>query len=468
MFFKLIMPNCAMRMNNMVKSGGRETKNIAKRFRNRDFSGNMGIAIKNSSWQVATTIISKIGSLFFVIIVARLLMPELYGLYGLALSTILLIGAFSDFGIGSAAQIFLSKNIDNNKKRAKAFFVYLTKFKLLLIFVTSLILILVAKWIAISYYDKPIFYALIVGALYFPLAQLGDYLKTLFTSRNNFKIMFWGEMVLQFSKLVIIPLTILFLLDRGLSSEVFLFWIFVALSFCVLILGIYYIIMTWIDYPFRNVKGKELSLEERKGVWKFIWPLSITIAFGLFFSSIDMVMLGHYVTSEFIGFYQVAFSLISSATTIIAFSSVAMLPLFSRLKGKRLEQGFKKVLYVTFFISLLSLIFTFVVADYLILFIYGTEYAMASLYLRVLGVLFISFPLIALYQTYYTSQERTKIIATLLILSTTVNIVFNFVFINIGLSYGMKEAVLGACFATIVSRYGYLTGLILFKNFKWK
>jgi len=233
-------------------------------------------------------------------------------------------------------------------------------------------------------------------------------------------------------------------------------------------LGIYYAIMTWLDYPFRNVKKQELNLEEVRGVWKFIWPLSATIAFGLFFSSIDMVMLGHYVASEFIGFYQVAFSLISSATTIIAFSGVAMLPLFSRLKGRKLERGFKRVFYVTLLISLLALIFTFLISDYLILIIYGSEYALASTYLRVLSALFISFPLIALYQTYYTSQERTKIIAALLIMSTIVNIILNYAFINIGLNYSMYYAVLGACTATIISRYGYLAGLILFKNSSWK
>jgi len=81
---------------------------LANRFRKKDFSGNEGRAIKNSSWQIATTLIAKIGSLLFTIIIARLMLPEIYGLYGLALSTILFMSIFSDMGICSAVMTYLS------------------------------------------------------------------------------------------------------------------------------------------------------------------------------------------------------------------------------------------------------------------------------------------------------------------------------------------------------------------------
>ena len=71
--------------NNFIKNEAKDAKEILKRIKNKDFSGNEGRAIKNSSWQIATTLTAKIGSLLFTIIIARLMLPEIYGLYGLAL-----------------------------------------------------------------------------------------------------------------------------------------------------------------------------------------------------------------------------------------------------------------------------------------------------------------------------------------------------------------------------------------------
>jgi len=106
-------------MNNVFKRKTRKTKEILERIKNKDFSGGEGQAIKNSTWQVATTLTAKIGSLLFTIIIARLMLPEVYGLYGLALSTILFMGVFNDFGISSALMTFVSKTIDKTPGKSK-------------------------------------------------------------------------------------------------------------------------------------------------------------------------------------------------------------------------------------------------------------------------------------------------------------------------------------------------------------
>ena len=86
-------------MKNVFKEEKNDFKEVLRRVKNRDFSGNTGLAIKNSIYQISTNSFSKIAALIFTIIVARLLMPELFGLYSLALSTILLFSAVSNIGI---------------------------------------------------------------------------------------------------------------------------------------------------------------------------------------------------------------------------------------------------------------------------------------------------------------------------------------------------------------------------------
>ena len=49
------------------------------------------------------------GALLFTIILARILMPEFFGLYSLALSTLIMFVSFTDLGLESGMVFFLSK-----------------------------------------------------------------------------------------------------------------------------------------------------------------------------------------------------------------------------------------------------------------------------------------------------------------------------------------------------------------------
>ncbi|MCK4650251.1 oligosaccharide flippase family protein [Candidatus Pacearchaeota archaeon] len=451
-------------MKNIIKKEISETKEVLGRIRRKDFSGNEGRAIKNSSWQIATTLVAKAGSLIFTIIIARLMLPEIYGLYGLALSTILFMGVFSDFGIGTALMTFICKTIDKKPAKAKGYLYFLTKYKISLVILSSLILLASASWLANSYYNKPIYYALLSGAIYLPTTIFSGYLNAIFIAKNNFRPQFIRELIVQVARLSIIPLSIIYFLSKVSSIEIYLLWIFLLLSFCYLIGGIYLFIVAKLKHPFGKTKAQKLNTGEKNELFRFILPLSVTALSGMFFGYIDQIMLGHYVESQFLGFYQVAFNLVVSASAIIAFSAAAVFPIFARLKGRQLERAFKKTRNITFLISIAAAIFTFAIAPFIIQIIYGTEYLTAISYLRVLSLLLISFPLINLYTTYYTSQEKTKIFSILLVVSTILNIILNYIFINIGLSYSMFYAVVGACVATIVSRYAYLIGLILWRQ----
>jgi O-antigen/teichoic acid export membrane protein len=452
-------------MKNPIKEEAKDVKGILKKIKKRDLRGNTGQAIKNSTYQLTTLFTAKIGSLIFSIIIARLLMPELFGLYGLALSTILLTNIFSDLGISTTILTFLSKTIDKRKPKAKAYFIYLSKIKIILVILTSLLVLLLAKWFAYSYYQKPIFYALLVGAIYLPLVSLSSFLKNLFTSKNNFRIGFIGELIVQMSRLVILPLLILFLISKSTANDITLLWIFIGLSTTFLLAGIYYITYFFSHNPLKGVKKEELTEKEKQELWEFTIPLIAIVLSGAFFGYIDIVMLGHYITSNFIGFYQAAFNLITAATAILSFSSMALFPIFARMKGKRLEKNFRKTKNITLLISIAALVFTILIAKILISIVYGNAYTQSTIYLQYLALLLISFPLIALYQAYYTYQKQTKKLSILLITATILNIILNYIFINLGLSWaGMNGAVLGACTATIISRYGYLAGLITFKK----
>jgi len=451
-----------------IKEARASAKNVIRRFRKRDFSGNTGQAIKNSTWQLATTLTAKIGSILFVIIVARLMAPELYGLYGLALSTILFLGVFGDFGLGAALMTYISKTIDKTPGKAKGYFYYITKFRFFLVAASSVLIILLSGWLAGTYYQKPIYYALLAGAIYLPITVFTSHMSSFFAPKNNFRPQFIKEVIIQISRLAIIPLLIILFLSKISSSEVYLFWVIIALSACYGLGGVYQWIYLRLKDPISKIKTKALNLKEKRGLWLFVIPLSATALSGVFFGYIDQIMLGHYVESQFLGFYQAAFNLITSASAIISFSAVAVFPIFARLTKERLERGFRRTRNITLLISILAAAFTYLLAPYIVQIIYGGDYMTAVSYLRLLSLLLISFPLISLYTTYYTAQEKTKMISIALIASTVLNVILNYIFINIGLSYSMFYAVTGACIATIISRYSYLAIMAIARKISTK
>ena len=452
-----------------LERGSAEMMGIFYRFKNRNFEGSEGQAIKNSTFLLLTTIIAKVGSLLFTLIIARLLMPELFGLYSLALGTIVLFAGFSDFGISSAMVTFVAKSLGkDDPEKAKAYFKKLIKAKYLVVLLATFVLLGAAYFVANSYYNKPIFYALLAGGLYLPISSILGFIDGIFRAVNKFNFILIKEVLYQFLRLSLVPLAIFFLLKTNIEEGFLLAIIIFILSIC---LGVSLAILVFFSkrkISFLNSKMKKLTIFEKKNLIKFTIPITFIVLSSAFFGYIDTIMLGRFVTGEFLGYYAAAFSLVASISAIISFSSGALFPIFARLKGKKLETGFRKTRLITFAISLMAAIITFFLAKYLILIAYGKDYLTSIFLLKLFAVFVLMGPIIGLYESYFISQEKTKTIAILLIITTIINIVLNIVFISYGLKFGMYEAILGAAIATLISRGIYLFGLGVWKKFKNK
>lgn len=454
-------------MDNFITSEESEFKRIFNRIRAKNFSGNTGQAIKNSGYQLATNIIIKIGSLLFTIIIARMLMPERMGLYSLALSTIVFFSAFSDFGIMTAIITFISKMLGNDSpEKAKGYFNKLIKWKIYFLTICSLVLIASAYFIANNYYNKPIFYALLAGGLYIPVVGFLSFFEQLFKANNNFKMPLVKEITFQSLRLTIIPLSIFLLIKSDISNGSIIAGVLFALISCYLITFIILLLSSKKRLPFLKVKASELNEGEVRDLRKFLIPLSVTALSGMFFGYVDTIMLGHFVSGEYIGYYGAAFALLGSATAIIGFVSTAVFPIFSKLDKLSLEKLFKKSLRAIIVISFLSAIVTYFFAYYVVRIAYGPDYLVSVSILKYLAILVFILPISGIYDAYLLSQKKTKMVAFLLIVSTILNIILNFIAINYGLRFSEFHAILGACFASIISRVFYFVGDIFFKHFR--
>jgi len=447
---------------NFVQEEENDLKVIFNRFRKRDFSGNTGLAVKNSIYQLSTDLLTKIGSLFFIIILARLLMPELFGLYNLAFATILLFASISNLGIGPVLIKYVSRELSKgNKKRAEAYIVYLGKIKIFFIGFSVLLLLILSKFLSETYYQKPIFLALLAGLLYIIFLPTIVFLQSILQATNYFKGIFYKEMILQLFKIILVPLAVLIALKYSFSNQVILFLIILLLSLSYLFAALFLWIVAMKKTKLDLRKTKSFSKSKKKEIKYFLFPLSVMAVSGIFFSYIDRIMLGRFVLVEFIGYYSVALGLIGSLVPVVAFSSVVLLPIFSRLKGKKLKKVLKKARNITFLFSFFLTLIIFIFSSQIIQIIYGKEYILAAGLLRLFSLLLLFLPVAGLYQSYFISKGKSKKLAILLIISTIVNIFLNYFLITTLLPYGDLAAVYGAGIATLVSQLFYMTGLMI-------
>jgi len=431
-------------------------KEVYTRVKNRNFKGYSGIAIKNSIYQFSTIFIEKIGAFVFTIILARLLMPELFGLYSLALSTILIFMAFSDMGIGQAMIRFVSRELGKSKnEKAKAYFLHFRKLKAIAVSFAILILILSARFISESYYQKPLFLALIAGALFILFTSMVAFLQPLLQASNNFKGIFYKEILFQLVRIILIPILIVISLRNLFSQESILFFIIIGLSLAYFLSAIFLAIVSKLNITYLKERTKKLSFNEKKKTNKFVLAISAVVLSGMFFGYIDMIMLGRFVQPEFIGYYKIALGLVGALGSLISFS-IVFLPLFSRMKKKQLEKAFNKSIKITFLFSLIIASSVLLFAPWIINILYGSNYAPAINLLRALSLLVISMPIIALFVSYFIAKGEPKKITKALVFSTILNIILNYIVIKSLIIKGPFEAVLGVTAVTIFSRYFYL------------
>ncbi len=429
------------------------------RVRKKDYSGNVGIVLKNSVYQFLTTAVSKIGALIVTVILARMLMPEMFGLYTLSVSTILIFATFSDLGIGDAAVRFISKEAGkNNRKKAGEYFRYLLKMKLFLIFLMSFLLLILAKFIAGNFYNKPMFLALLAGSLYIFFSGLASFFQSVLQATNNFRIILYKEILFQSVRLILIPLFILFLLPHISDSDLILSYLVSILSVAFLFSFVLMFFFFKKNVKYLRVKGS-LSKKQKHILLKFVTAISATVFSGVFFSYIDTIMLGVYLSSEFIGYYRAASIFIVSGAPLITFSA-AFLPIFSRLKDKSLEYLFNKSVTTTLLFSLLGVVFVVIFSPLLISLVFGADYSSSVNILRIFSLLLISIPVISLYSAYFSSRGLPLVVTKTLVISTFLNIFLNYILISTLVNYNPLWAVYGATFATIFSNWFYMFTLI--------
>ena len=415
------------------------------------------IAVKNSAYTFASIAISKIGALIFTIVVARLLLPELFGVYSLVLSIIIIAMTFTDFGINSASIKYVSEELGrDNKDKARSYFKYLLKIKGTLIFLVILIVLLMAKFLSYNVFNKPlIFLPLIFASLFILMESARDFFGTLFIAKKDFQPLPLFEFVIQLSKIIFSITAITILSDAFKVSGIFV--AFALSGFIYLLLSLSLLLKRNKEFFF----GKKVKIEKSR-VLNYIKFVSLTTISLAFFGAIDILMLGKFVEASYIGYYRVAIGLAFTVSALLSFSGI-LLPIFTQINKERLERGFQKVFRYIIMLAIPAAFGLIFMSGFAVFFLYGKEY-MPSVYpLYILSLLIITSPLFEIYSILFKAKEKQKILAKFTFIALILNIFLNYILIKSFLLVSQEYAIFGAAIATLASRT-FLLGFLIIKT----
>lgn len=398
--------------------------------------------LKNSIYNSSRVIVSGVGGLIFTVVLARLLHPELFGIYHLALAVAFLLLTFADLGISGTVVRYVSFALGKKDETlARSYFKYLLKFKFSLAFISSLSLALLAEPLAVHVFHKPaLFLPLEIVAIFlFPWSIL-EFIDNSFVALQDFKYPTLRNVIYECARLVLVPLFIFI----GFSVCGALIGLCLALVLALLVL-FYFLLKT---HPFL-LKGETIRID-RKRILRFLGYLTFGSVAGMVFAYVDSIMLGIFLAVEYVGFYRAGYNVVFAFAGLITITNV-LFPVFTQIEGAELGNAFKKVFKYSSLLALPGAVGLIFMAEPIVRVIYGAEYLPAVLPLCVLSLLIAAAPL-NFFGVLFNAKEKPEYPARLIIASSVLNVILNYFLI-------LRLGIMGAAIATVISRYFYFIAL---------
>jgi O-antigen/teichoic acid export membrane protein len=405
--------------------------------------------IDDTFWGFVAVMINRVGSLFLTVILARFFLPRNYGLYSLVLSTALLFYVLADLGINKALVRYLSHSLAYEKKKIKSYYTYFRRLKLLMSVGASLLLLVFAWPISHLFFkNTELFYPLLVSAMYIFILTLEEFYAQIFFIVEKIKYSAMKESINFILRAIFI-----FIVFYLISKEFQIFGIFAFFSIAAFFVFLFNFFLSKKLLP--EFDGKDVGSIDKKKILAFVGYLSIASISTVLFSHVDSIMLGFFIGPEFVGYYRVAFSLVFGVLGFVAFPNVFLLPVFTKLEKSETEKVFAHSFRYMSLLTIPMITGILLVGRYFISIFYGELYLPGVNSLYILSLIIFPAMGVGLLLSLFSSKERPKIFAVLIVLTGVLNIFLNFVLIKLFLRYSPELGILGASIATTISWYFY-------------
>ncbi len=407
--------------------------------------------IQESFWTLIATLASRAGGLVFTILLARILMPEGFGLYSLALSISILFITFADMGINQTLLRYISFSIEKDRKKASAYFYYILGLKVKVTSIAAAILLVSSYPLAHFAFNKPaLFPLLVILSIYTFISALQGFFESLFYTNNNVSKLAIKESVFQILRIVFVFMILgLFAWQKTLSAVIGL----LIASILTLIL-IFYFYKKIFNFKRNNV---EIN---KKRVLVFISFLMLSSLAGVLFSYMDTIIMGLFLSLEYIGYYRAAISLVITIAGALSFPGV-FLSAMTKIHYQKMQEPFDKIIKTLLIFVIPATIGVISLSQYFIVLLYGHEYLAATPILYILSPFIFLFVTTSIFLNVLVAKEKTRDFSLLTLSCTLLNIFLIVLTIKLLLPFSEMAATLGAASATLASWVIYFIGSVL-------
>lgn len=409
-----------------------------------------------SFWNFMLTLFARLGSIFFVIIIARFLLPDSFGIYTLAVSISLILLVTIDTGINQTLLKYVAEALNQKDKRlATATFRYLYKLKVVITLIVTLSLIILAYPLSQFIFRKSsLFMPLVFSSMYILVNSIGSFYSSYF-----YIIKKLGHVTIRqiiFEVLRIFGVLGMFLI---LARNYHIVGVIGVLTISTVISILYLLYHIKKISPFLSEKTNEKI--DKKKIIRFSVYFGAIGSMLVIFGYIDIIMIGIFLEAKYVGYYSAALALVTGIWGFLSLSQI-VLPIFTELNNDQIQKEFNKIFKYLSLLAVPSIFGIFVLGKYFIIFIYGYEYLPAVSSFYVLSLLIFIIPLLDLIIPIFSAKDKPKLIIKGLVLSTILNILLNFILINIFLKISSVMAITAASIATFISQSFYLVFLLIY------
>ena len=381
----------------------------------RVFSGVKWVAFANISRQLF--------SLISVVIFARLLSPDDFGVYAILMVFVTFLTMFRD--MGTTAVII---HISNPPQILLSSIFYLNLFIGFLFFV---VLNFSSSFIS-HYFEIPKLELMIeIISISFIINSLAIVQKALFQKEMNFKYLSFIETSSLFLGIIL-----------GISSAFYGLGVY---SLLIQSLATFIIDSSLVLYYSPWKPSREFSLDEVKKIWNYSANLSAFEFMNYFATNADNFLIGKYLSSSALGVYSLAYKIMLYPLQNISRTLMRVIfPAFSTIKddNKRFRNAYLRVI---FFISLVSfplMIGLMSTADVFVKVLFGDKWVGLAILLVILAPSGILRSIFTTVGPIYTAKGNTNMQFKL----GMVNSLLTLVGFVLGLSYGVN----GVAFAYLI------------------
>ena len=409
--------------------------------------------VKNYFWNFLMVFVSRLGGLIFVAIIARLLLPEGYGIYALATSMALFVMSFTQVGMCCTVSRYVSDALGkNDKKLAASYCKFLSKIKFLFALSSAVLLLFLAYPLSFYVFNKPdLFFPLLISAIFIFVMYSQVFYESLFYAIKKIRYLTFKETILQASRIIFILILVLAAVKSYYVS---------GAVFSLIFSSLFALVFLWIyvkkETPFLFIKSYKKI--DKKRVLNF---LTHTISSGIsevIFGDSSIILIGIFFASSYVGYYSAALVIATGLCAFISISNLS-LPIFTQICKKDLSDAFNNFFKYTSIISIPLIFGVLCLGNHLLRLIYGYEYLPAAIPLSIFALLIFEMPISANLKALFYARENPKQVVKTIFFAVILNVVLDIIFIVFLLRVSAIWAITGVAAATVISRMFILISL---------